>query len=98
MHRVITDYARYDDTDSNVKVFIRARPPETPIEISDFICSVPLGPDEYKKINISSPDQSHKKYGEISFQFDKVFWTNSTQQELFDTVCKPLADQVLKGM
>ena len=64
MHRVITDYTRDDDISSNVKVFIRARPPETPIAISDFICSVPLGPDEYKKINISSPDLSNKKYGE----------------------------------
>jgi hypothetical protein len=74
---------------SSIKVFVRARPLEnleTPTS-SNFI-EIKPGEDE-KFISIKDPDESRQKYGEVNFNFDRVFWTECEQQEIFDAVCKP---------
>ncbi len=38
-----------------------------------------------------------KKYNEVKFQFDRIFWTDTSQEEIFGAVCRPLVDHVLRG-
>jgi hypothetical protein len=94
MHRVVADYSNTDSINSNIKVYIRARPLADETETADFIT---LDPDDERKMTIKDPDTTSKKYGEVSYQFDRVFWTNATQSEVFDTMCKPQVEYVLSG-
>jgi kinesin family protein 7 len=50
-----------------------------------------------RKISIKDPDTANKRYGEVSFQFDKVFWTDVNQEKIFDSACRPLIDHILNG-
>lgn len=97
MHRVVSDYTRVEGSDnSNIKVYVRARP----LEIGD----VDLNPDfletdktDDRKIVIRDPDTANRKYGEVSFQFDRVFWTEAKQDEIFNVTCKPQVDHIVNG-
>merc|ERR1719163_2168638 len=42
-------------------------------------------------------DPHNKDSGGVAFQFDRVFGTESDQQEIFDTVSKPQVDHCLNG-
>ena len=97
MHRIVSDYTRVEGTDnSNIKVYIRARP----LDLDD-VDSHPdfLGSDKSddRKIVIRDPDTSNRKYGEVSFQFDRVFWTEAKQADVFNITCKPQVEQLLSG-
>lgn len=96
MHRIITDYTNIVETNSNIKVYVRARPPEednsTNMEFLDW-----RSDPEHKRIVIKDPDINNKKYTEVAFQFDRVFWTETQQQEIFNVVCRPQIDNVLRG-
>jgi len=94
-HKVVSEYAPVEsDGSSNIKVYVRARPCEDKSEPS-FIT---LGGEDSKQITIKDPDgAAKKKYGEVSFIFDRIFWTDVTQDEVFKTICKPQVDHVLKG-
>lgn len=96
------DYTQDPIVSSNIKVFIRARPldkdehdnPNAPLSImsKDFIH---VDAFDDKKIVIKHPDPNIHK--EVAYQFDKIFWTESKQDEIFDTVCKVQVDHVLNG-
>lgn len=49
-------------------------------------------PDNPKKICIKDPaaQRSSKHHGEIYFSFDRVFWTECSQEEVFQVLIKPL--------
>jgi hypothetical protein len=85
MHRIISDYTNVESS-SNIKVYVRARPPEDSIPKIDFLDN---SDGEGKRLVIRDPDTSNKKYTEVAFQFDRVFWTDAQQQDLFNVVCKP---------
>lgn len=96
MHRVVSDYTRVDGNETNIKVFVRARPldsddTESP---SDFLIT---DPSDERKITIKDPDSSNRRYGEVGFQFDKVFWTDVKQEEIFNSACKLQVDRILEG-
>ena len=101
MHRVVSHYTPADGN-SNIKVYVRARPlddydddPAAPTAyLSDFI---QIDAEDDRKIVIRDPDMTQRKYGEVSFQFDRLFWTNATQEEVFNAVCKPQVDHVMNG-
>ncbi len=95
-YKVVNDYTPADGGSSNINVYIRARPlDETLNESTDFIT---IDPDsDGRKINISPPDPKAKKYGEVSFQFDKVFMGVNNQNEVFETVNRPQIDYILAG-
>eukprot|EP01036_Dinobryon_divergens_P027569 gene27569-36366_t len=61
---------------------------------SDFILT---DPQDDRKIVIKDPDSSNRRYGEVSFQFDKVFWTDVKQEEVFDSACRVQVDRILDG-
>ena len=95
-HRVVADYtATAAGSNTNIKVYIRARPlDEDSNESPDFIT---VGTDDDRKLLIKDPDANNKKYGEVSFQFDQVFWTKASQKEVFETVSLPQVECVLNG-
>ncbi|KAJ1421306.1 P-loop containing nucleoside triphosphate hydrolase protein [Ochromonadaceae sp. CCMP2298] len=94
MHRVVSAYTRVDDTNSNIQVFVRARPLEEESEASDFMVT---DPEDSRKLIIKDPEASHKRYGEVSFQFDRVFWTNTKQEDVFNVAVKTGVDHVMAG-
>ena len=92
-HRVISDYTGVEDTNSNIKVYVRARPLENEDKLTDFINKS----DDVRKISIRDPDPANKRYGEVSFQFDQVFWTDAKQEDVFNNACRQQVDHVLNG-
>lgn len=95
-HRVTQEYTKVDSGSSNIQVSIRARPPEDKGVVIDFL-QVTNNEDEKGKILIKDPGMSAKKHGEVSFQFDNVFWTDTSQEEVFRATCKIQVDHVLEG-
>ncbi len=93
MHKVTNDYTPDANGNSNVKVFIRARPPEETTE-NQFI---EVAEEDPRRVKIKDPDSNSKKYSEVAFQFDQVFWSDITQKDIFEEVCKPLVDHVVEG-
>jgi hypothetical protein len=67
---------------------------EVETDQSDFLT---VDGEEQRKIVIKDPDVSNKRYGEVSFQFDKVFWTNTKQEDVFDSACRSQVDHVMNG-
>lgn len=118
-HRVVSDYTRADGAEtSNIKVYVRARPPDEYLNINTDVAdpTKPKGNFEEapkvaassadfllhdtaddRKLSIKDPDTSNRRYGEVSFQFDKVFWTGANQTEVFDNVCKTQVEHCLDG-
>ena len=95
MHRVVSEYKIGENSNSHIRVYIRARPLEDgTITPSDFL---QVSNDDQRKISIKDPDAS-RKYGEVSFEFDRVFWTETQQEEIFNSMCKPQIDLVLQGI
>jgi hypothetical protein len=95
MHRVAHDYSGLDLSNPNVKVFVRARPLEdASAPPSPFIEVFPTDP---RKLTIKDPDANNNKYNEVTFQFDRVLWCSTAQEEVFEAVAKPQIDKVLRG-
>jgi hypothetical protein len=88
MHRVATEYTKVENhlSSSNVKVYVRARPPDN----TDEITFMDTTSEQKNRILIKDPNESSsKKYSEVAFHFDRVFWIDTQQQEIFDVVCRP---------
>lgn len=97
-HRVVSDYTTdVDSASTNIKVFVRARPPELAEEPAPGNEARFLEPSsDGRRLSIKDPDPTNK-HSEVAFQFDKIIWTGSTQEYVFDTVAKPQIDHVLRG-
>ena len=94
---VTHNYAPVDGENTNIKVFIRARPPSEETE-SDFL---EIDEEDKRKLLIKDPrgieEDSKQKHSEISFQYDHVFWTGVQQSEVFQAAACPLIEHVLRG-
>jgi Kinesin motor domain len=93
-HRVVSEYKLPDNPQSNIRVFVRVRPLEDGNALGDFI---KRGSDDHREIVIKDPESSNRQYSEVSFQFDKVFWTDVGQEEIFNSMCKSQLEHVLEG-
>lgn len=93
-HRVVSEYKLPDNAQSNIRVYVRVRPPEDGQTPGDFIT---VGPDDHREIVIKDPESSNRQYSEVSFQFDNVFWTDVGQEEIFNSMCKSQIEHVLGG-
>ncbi|ETV89184.1 hypothetical protein, variant [Aphanomyces astaci] len=92
-HKVVTDYTRVTACE-HVKVYVRARPCADGSEPFD-------GMFERKREapkNITIKDVDKSQYGEHAFSFDNIFWTETTQEEVFESCSKPLVDYALRGI
>ena len=79
-----------DREDDNVKVFVRIRPLLSEEEIQNGSKSVALqGTDS---LVLSREDQDPK-----GFTFDRILDEQTTQEEVFDIVGKPIAESCMKG-
>ena len=91
-HRVAADYTDLAGS-VNVKVFVRARPFEDVSGSAEFLS---VDPEQSTKLTIKDPEGGNKKkYSEVTFQFDNVFWTDTKQEGLFESVVQPQVDHVL---
>lgn len=102
-HKVVNDYTDDDaSSNSNIKVFVRARPTDDDLakketDLAAHSSFIEVDSHDKRKITIRDPDSSNQRYGEVNFQFDKVFWTDTTQSEIFNEICTTHIDQVLQG-
>ncbi|KDO31262.1 hypothetical protein SPRG_22124 [Saprolegnia parasitica CBS 223.65] len=92
-HTVVTDYTRVSECE-NVKVYVRARPCADGSEPFDGMFE--RRKETPKNITIKDVDKS--QYGEHAFSFDNIFWTQTNQEEVFESTSKPLVEFALKGI
>lgn len=97
MAQVQHNYTPTGDENTNIKVYIRARPPAVETD-SDFL---EVDEEDKRKLMIKDPRQSgddgKAKHGEVSFQYDHVFWKDVQQSEVFQSAATPLIENVLSG-
>ncbi|GMH74374.1 hypothetical protein TrLO_g3214 [Triparma laevis f. longispina] len=90
-HHVLNDYTGGDST-SSIKVFVRGRPASDP----DTAGVYKLFPSNPKKLQIKDPTKD-ENYGDHIFSYEHVFWSDSTQGEIYESVCAPHVSHVLSG-
>ena len=79
----------------NIKVYVRARPPAEANAGSDFLT---VDDEDKRKLTIMDPKNSKAaKHSEVSFNFDGVFWTDTTQDYVFNAMVEPEVNHVLEG-
>ncbi|ETL98806.1 hypothetical protein, variant 1 [Phytophthora nicotianae] len=92
-HKVTTDYTRLLGN-ANVKVYVRARPcadgQNAPEDMFERKKETPN--------NIVIKDTERMQYGNHAFSFDNIYWTDTTQETLFEATSKCLVDYALKGI
>jgi hypothetical protein len=93
-HHVVTDYTTNISTEnSNVKVFVRARPcadgSQPPQEF--------YRPDGSDRRKITVKDPNVPGAAATAFAFDEVFWTGTSQSEIYQACCEPMIKHCLKG-
>lgn len=95
MHRVTTHYTT-ESENANIAVYVRARPldDESAGLPSDFLS---IDETDERRLNVKDPESSQRRYGEANFQFDRIFWTNTPQEEVFQKACRPQIEHVLNG-
>jgi len=100
-YRVVADYTAGASENTNVKVFVRARPPayggEDVEKYMQEQFEVPA--DNPKRITLKDvrKKDEHGGGGEHAFSFDRCFWTEASQAEIFSAVCQPQVDHCLRG-
>jgi hypothetical protein len=88
------DYSPTGGENTNIKVYIRARPPSEPTD-SDFI---EQDDEDKRKVIIKDPrGNPNEKHSEVGFQYDHIFWTEVLQPEVFESIAMPGIDHVLQG-
>ena len=104
-HRVLADYSRDVLGSSNVKVFVRARPPDPGRGCSDAgdatagsTFEVDVGAKGSRPRRIVFRDPASRSYGDHAFTFDGVFWSDTEQEEMFEAVARTHVDQALRGL
>jgi hypothetical protein len=103
-YKVVSDYTQGLSTNTNVQVYVRARPPSaalsnvSPKELEEHFGISKRDP---KRIEVKRPGGTGEVGGggdkEHAFSFDRVYWTDTAQEEIFNTVCKNHIEHCLKG-
>ena len=75
----------------DVQVYARLRPPS---DGSNAVDPRLLEKSGDQKITLRDPGHHQ---GDYAFSFDKVFWIDTLQEEIFTTVCKPQINHILEG-
>lgn len=93
-HKVVTDYTNVAVDNENVKVYVRARPPEEGHEMPKDMFSLPPEKPQRKLV---IRDISNRSYGEHAFLFDRVFWTDDDQETVYNDVAVKLINHCMDG-
>ena len=80
---MVTDYTNVNIENTNVRVYVRARPPDDGSKPTNL----QLVPEKPQQLHIKDPN--NPQYGEHYFLYDGVFWTDADQATIFNTICKP---------
>jgi hypothetical protein len=91
-YKIVADYTMGVSTNTNLQVFVRARPPAKGDDSKELASKFGISPSDPRRIELNNPTG-----GDHAFSFDKVFWTNTTQEEMFSTVCQKQVDHCLRG-
>ena len=76
----------------NIKVVLRCRP-MTPSEATKDKGAIKCVSDKHVEVNCQAMGKSSKK----TFAFDGVYDEKSTQKQVYDSVVRPVVDEVLQG-
>ena len=90
--KVVTDYTNVALQNTNVKVFVRARPPDHAEVALDGMFKINEGAPG--KLSIRDPG---RQVGEHAFMFDRLFWVDVTQEVIFREVSLPLVERCMQG-
>ena len=99
-HKVTQEYTRVDSGGaSNIKVTIRARPPEDKGANTGFVeITQSEQEDAGARILIKNPDGTgSKKHAEVAYTFDNIFEQSVSQDKVFTDTCKFQIDHVMEG-
>lgn len=88
----MTDYTNVALQNTNVKVFVRARPPDHAEVALDGMFKINEGAPG--KLSIRDPG---RQVGEHAFMFDRLFWVDVTQEVIFREVSLPLVERCMQG-
>ena len=94
-YKVISDYTAGVSTNTNVQVYVRARPPEKDND-ENLAERFGVSTEDPKRISMSNKT-AVGGVGEHAFSFDRVFWTETQQDEIFTTVCQQQVEHCLRG-
>jgi hypothetical protein len=92
-YKIVSDYTMGVSTNTNLQVFVRARPPAKGGDDQELAAKYGVAPSEPTRIEL----KNHGSGGDHAFRFDRVFWTNTSQEEMFSTVCQKQVDHCLSG-
>tara|TARA_B110000208_G_scaffold52296_1_gene68659 strand:+ start:2042 stop:4942 length:2901 start_codon:yes stop_codon:yes gene_type:complete len=93
-HKQQHDYTNVE-LGTNIKVYVRARPPDGRSTMAREFVEVTAKDGLPRKLTLRGGES--RRHGEHAFLFDQVFTPEATQQNVFDAVGKPLVDHALKG-
>ena len=95
-YKVVSDYTQNVSSNTNVQVFVRARPTQSGSDGAVLEEKFGIRANDPRRIEINqgrngAEDRSH------AFSFDKVFWTNSRQEDIFSVVCQHQVEACVNG-
>eukprot|EP00614_Pseudopedinella_elastica_P021862 CAMPEP_0172638996 /NCGR_PEP_ID=MMETSP1068-20121228/216503_1 /TAXON_ID=35684 /ORGANISM="Pseudopedinella elastica, Strain CCMP716" /LENGTH=195 /DNA_ID=CAMNT_0013452013 /DNA_START=11 /DNA_END=594 /DNA_ORIENTATION=- len=101
-YKVVSDYTQGLSTNTNVQVFVRARPPANVQNTKELEERFGISSRDPKRIQLTrhAKNQKHPddtRELENAFSFDRVFWCESKQEEIFNAMCKQQVDHCLGG-
>ena len=96
-YKVVSDYTQNVSTNTNVQVFVRARPPgRGDVDGKALAERFGISSKDPKRIEVKNRT-AVGGVGEHAFSFDRVFWTDTAQEEIFSTVCRDQVDHAMRG-
>lgn len=93
---VVSDYTKGISTNTNVQVFVRARPPAHQDDSKDLEALFGISARDPKRIEVKNRNTTGG-VGEHAFNFDRVFWTQTRQEEIFASVCQQQVEHCVRG-
>jgi len=82
-----------DPIDNSVKVAVRVRPRNTVEAAEDEDAALYLSDTSSNTIIVPRPRGGPNR----NFSYDSVFWTKSSQDQIFSSIGKPMVESLLKG-
>ena len=85
-----------ESSEDHIRVVARFRPINSKEQHEEKMQNLSTQPIKLYN-NSSSVTVPRKNKPALDFTLDNIIWSDSTQQQAFDTLTKPLVDQVVKG-
>ena len=97
-YKVVSDYTQGVAANTNVQVFVRARPPASGADTAALAENFGITAKDPKRIEVKRHSPGSSAEGrEHAFSFDQVFWTDCQQDELFRAACQHQVKHCIDG-